>query len=313
MDQNQIIEFLKESKALSFHTLEQEAGLSQGLLSKAVSNQRNLNESHIEKLIPVLQQYGFKPGDKTAKVITILNHKGGVGKTTTALNLGKALSLEGKKVLLIDLDPQCNLTQWLNILSEEHTIYDSLIGSEPLAIQSITDTLDAVSSNLSLAQAETELHQKINGYYRLQRKVIEVAGSYDFVLVDCPPSLNILTANALLASDSVLIIMQPEKLPMNGLGAIIDAVNQVNDESDKFLDIEGLLFTQVKKQLVNHQETIDQVGEICASNQIRIFDTMIRSNTSLSECVWLHQDIFDYDSQCIGAVDYRNLAKEIIG
>ena len=311
--QDKIKEFLTKSASLSQSSLEKEAGLSQGLINKVLAGKRDFNKSHIAKLYPVLKKYGYSDMVvKKAKVISLLNHKGGVGKTTSTMNLGKALGLLGYKTLAVDLDPQCNLTQWYDVLREEDTIYEVLLNNQDIKEVEVDDHLHVVPSNLKLSQAESELHQKINGYSRLRSALKSKVEEYDYILVDCPPSLNILTASALIASDSVIIIMQPEKLPMNGLVAIIDAINQVNEESEFFLNIEGLLYTQVKKNLVNHQETMQHVNDICSSNDINVFDTVIRNNTALSECVWLNQDIFTYDKNSIGAEDYMNFAKELI-
>ncbi|MEH0153312.1 ParA family protein [Limibacter armeniacum] len=309
-----VIDFLNGNPALSLSALEKEAGLSKGLLSKVQRGERQLNDKHLLQLKPILVKYGFNQqanNSGKAKVISIINHKGGVAKTTTAINLGKALSLLGKKVLLVDIDAQGNLSQALGIDQPEKQLVNALLDDEPLPIYNISENLDLSPSDLELADADLELVQQIGGFNRLNKVLQPVLNDYDYVLVDCPPALNIITNAALVAADSCLITLQPEISAIKGLDKLLSRVQQVQEEINDKLTVEGVVFTLVKNQLVIHQENMDYVKEALAG--FRVFESVIRVNVAITESQSAQQDVFSYQPKSNGADDYMSLAYEVLG
>ncbi|WP_246164151.1 ParA family protein [Xanthovirga aplysinae] len=230
-----VINFLSKNPALSLTALEKEAGISIGLLSKVIRQERKLNDNHLRRLKPILEKYGLRrviPGKdiKKTKIISVVNHKGGVGKTTTVINLGKALSLQGFRVLLIDLDSQGNLSQSLGVDEPEDQVVDALLKEKPLPILSISDKFDLSPSDLALADADIELIQSIAGFNRLKRVLTPVKNQYDYILIDCPPSLNIITSCAMVASNACLITLQPEISALKGLDKILSRIEEIREE-----------------------------------------------------------------------------------
>lgn len=241
-------------------------------------------------------------------VIGIVNHKGGVGKTTTTINLGKALSLEGKKVLLIDLDPQANLSQWLNTENPTHSVFDAIIDSVPLPIHSLGEHIDFVPSSLKLAKAEVNLHSEPDGYFRLRTCLENIQSQYDFILIDCPPSLGLLTSNALIASTHVLVPVQTQFLASKGLETIEEAIQKIRRSLNKELKLLGILFTQTNRTVLS-QSIRELVG---TAYEGEVFATLIRQNIALAEASAHNQSIFEYAPNSHGAEDYHALAKEIL-
>lgn len=242
------------------------------------------------------------------RIIAIVNHKGGVGKTTTTLNLGKALSLQGKKVLLIDLDPQANLSQAFGVEHTEKNIYHSLCHQENLVVEKIDNNLFLVPSDLELSRAENDLRAEVNGYFKLKRSLKSLDGSYDFILIDCPPSLGIITINALIAAQEVIIVLQAQFFAVKGLQTIFDMVSNMQEELNTSLKIAGLLLAQVESTVLN-KTMINVVNEGYGK---LVFHTTIRKNTAIGEAALKQQDIFTYQSKSAGAEDYMNLANEIL-
>ncbi|BDD07338.1 ParA family protein [Aureibacter tunicatorum] len=307
-----VINFLNENNALSLSALEKEAGLSSGLLSKVLKEERNLNQAHLDKLKPVLEKYGLKNKGiaKKAKIIAMVNHKGGVGKTTSTVNLGKALSMQGFKVLMVDLDPQGNLSQCYGIEEPQEQLYDALIHNRELPFEEVAENLFLSPSDVDLSQADLELHQRPDGYIRLKKVLLPQQEEFDYILLDCPPSLGILTSNALIASDSFILILQPETLAIKGLNTILRTVDQIKDGLNENLTVEGILFTLVDKRTINHQTIMNYVHENFP--YFKIFNSIIRSNMALSEASMISQTIFDYAPRSNGAKDYMAVTKELI-
>lgn len=306
------ITFLKKNPALSISTLEKEANLPSGVLSKAVRGERTLNKDHLRNLQPILEKYGYKepsPGSST-KVICIANHKGGVGKTTTTLNLGRALSLLGKRVLVIDLDSQGNLSQGLGVDEPKEQVAHALLREEPLPIVNIAENFDLSPSDLELAEADLELVQIIGGFNRLNKAIRPLRNKYDFILIDCPPSLNIITSSAMVAANSCLITLQPEIAAIKGLDKLLSRIERIREEINDGLQVEGILFTMVNKRLVVHQSNMEYVKSSLPS--FRFFETIIRENVALTEAQSAQKDIFEYAKDSIGAQDYMDLAKELL-
>ena len=247
------------------------------------------------------------------KVISIANHKGGVGKTTTTASLGKALSLEGKRVLLIDLDAQGNLsTLFLEKIPEE-TIFGSLVTKSPLPEISISKALSLVPSSPDLIGVERAISTLFPDDRRKQVSLLrgllgEVRKRYDYILIDCPPSLGDLTINALTASDGVIITLTAESLPTKGLSSLLDAIEKTRTLLNKTLSLSGILITRYNRRKINRlvEESLRETfGEL-------VFRTKIRENVDVMESPLYGKDIFSYSPDSLGANDYRELAKEVI-
>lgn len=242
------------------------------------------------------------------KIISILNHKGGTGKTTTAINLGKALSLIGYKTLLIDLDAQANLSQSLGVEEEAETISEVFgLSLQQLPIKNITDSLHLVPASLDLSAIEPGMYSNINSYFLLKSLLDRVKASYDFILIDCPPSLGIFTQNALIASNSVLITVQAQFLALKGLDTVYNLITSIREKLNQSISIQGLVVTQT-----NHTKlSKDIVSSLKGTFKEKVYSTTIRQNVAIAEASASRQDIFSYSPESYGAIDYMNLAKEI--
>ncbi len=243
-----------------------------------------------------------------ARSIAIVNHKGGVGKTTTTLNLGKALSQRDKRVLILDIDPQANLSQSIGIENPELSTYDALCSQESLPIVNIGKLLDIAPANLALSGAELKLIQEKDGYFKLRDALVPVLDTYDFILIDCPPSLGILTINALIAAREVMIIVQAQYLAIRGLNTILDLIDELKAELNPELQLNGLLLTQINRTVVS-KSIIESLRN---EHGDKVFISIIRQNVALVEASMVGQDIFTYNSQAPAAKDYENLAAEVL-
>jgi chromosome partitioning protein len=307
----QVLTFLTNKDGLTLSKVEKEAQIPKGMLSKSLSGERELNQDHLTKLYPVLVGYGWKEFFQSkAKVIAIVNHKGGVGKTTTTLNLGKALVLSGHKVLVIDIDSQGNLSQALGVDNPDKQVLHAIIDDEPLPIYPISENFDLSPSDLSLASREIEMIRMVLSELQLQRAIESKLSQYDYILIDCPPALNVFTTSALIAANSCLVTLQPEIAALKGVKGLFDHIFQVQKRLNTNLHIEGVLLTMVDQRLNIHRDIIEQVHQ--QLNPFRVFKTQIRMNVALKESQISQIDIFEYDSNSNGAKDYMNLAKEIM-
>lgn len=243
------------------------------------------------------------------KIISLLNHKGGVGKTTSVINIGAGMVELGKKVLLIDLDPQANLSLSLGIPRQPTTIYEALRGEAELEPFAIRENLDVVMSTLDLSGAEMELINEAGREYILRELFEPVKEEYDFVIIDCPPSLGLLTLNALAASDYVYIPLQTQFLALQGLAKIKQVIDKVKFRLNKKLEIGGVIATMYDGRKILNRDVVETIKKYFGE---KVFDTMIRDNVALAEAPAQRKDIFHYSKNSIGAQDYMNLCKEIL-
>ena len=240
------------------------------------------------------------------QTISIVNHKGGVGKTTSVSSLGVALARMGKRVLLVDLDAQGNLTDTLTQTPGDRSIYDSLRTLETLPVVNIREGLDLCPSSIDLVSMDLELADKKEREYRLSRLLRGL--DYDFILLDCPPSLGLLTINALTASTKVIIPLTPEALPAKGLGTLLDIIERTKETLNPGLSLGGILITRYNRRKINRlvEETLRETfGD-------SVFKTKIRENVDISESPLQGMDIYSYSPNSIGAKDYESLAMEVV-
>ena len=248
------------------------------------------------------------------RIIAIANQKGGVGKTTTSINLSSCLADLGKKVLLVDIDPQGNATSGVGIIKQnlENTVYELFLDectiSECLT-KSVVDNLNVLPSNVNLSGAEIDLIGVENREYILKNVLDQIKDLYDYIIIDCPPSLNILTVNAMTAADSVIVPIQCEYYALEGLSQLIHTINLIQDRLNNDLEIDWIVFTMYDSRTNLSSDVVENVK---SNVHINIYDTVIPRNVRLAEAPSFGLPIHMYDGKSAGAVAYKNLAKEII-
>ena len=247
------------------------------------------------------------------KIISVANQKGGVGKTTTTVNLSTILAKKGKKVLLIDTDPQGNATSGLGVSKDvELSVYDILIGDtefDETLQETAIKNLKVCPSNISLAGAEVQLVSMMSREQRLKTKLDKIKDQYDYILIDCPPSLGLVTLNAFTASDSVLIPVQCEYFALEGLGQLLNTVNLVKKHLNKNLEIEGALLTMYDERTNLSNQVVKEVKKYFED---KVYKTVIPRNVRLSEAPSYGMPITVYDPRSKGAKAYEKFAKELL-
>ena len=248
------------------------------------------------------------------RVIAIANQKGGVGKTTTTINLSACLAEKGKKILVIDTDPQGNTTSGFGLEKNdiENTIYELLLGEisiEESIIKNAVEGVDIIPSNVNLAAVEIELIGVDKKEFILRNEVEWVKDRYDFIIIDCPPSLSLLTINSMTTADTVLVPIQCEYYALEGLSQLIHTVNLVKERLNPYLDMEGVVFTMFDSRTNLSMQVVENVK---ANIQQKVYDTLIPRNIRLAEAPSYGMPINIYDPKSAGAEAYMSLADEII-
>lgn len=242
------------------------------------------------------------------KTICILNNKGGVGKTSSVLNIGGGLSLRGYKVLLIDLDPQMNLSQSLGIRDPQRDIYGTLTGRYRLSPIQVAENLSIVPSSRELKNIESEFSSKIGGQVRLRKILAEIEG-YDYCLIDCPPSLGLLSINAMTSSQEIIVPLTPEFYSVQGVISLTETIEEVRENLNPNLRLTGILITLYNKQKIVHRDFAEAIQESFGDI---VYPTRIRSSVAIEESPTQGQDVFRYSPESNGAKDYSEVIDEFL-
>jgi chromosome partitioning protein len=248
------------------------------------------------------------------KIIAIANQKGGVGKTTTSINLAASLGVLEKKILVIDADPQANASSGFGIDVDAveggtyHVLEHSLSARDAI-VKTGSPNVDIIPAHIDLVAIEIELVDKQEREYMLKKALVEIKDDYDYILIDCAPSLGLITLNSLVAADSVIIPIQCEYFALEGLGKLLNTIKSIQNIHNAELNIEGLLLTMFDSRLRLSNQVVDEVRKHFSS---MVFDTIIRRNIRLGEAPSYGESIIDYDATSKGAVNYLNLAQELL-
>ncbi|WP_019991203.1 ParA family protein [Rudanella lutea] len=306
-----LIRFLRAKPAINLSQIEKEAGIPAKTLHKALTNQKDVPAKHLSALDEVLRQYGYTDSlfDK-ATVISIVNHKGGVGKTTTTINVGKALSLLGNRVLLVDMDSQGNLSQCYGVHEPDEQVIDALLGPSPLPLVEITENLYLAPSDIRMAYKESELANAIGADRRLTVKLEEARSYFDYILIDCPPSLGICTTCSLVASNYCVVPIQPEASAYHGVESLFNRIAEVRTYINPNLTVKGIVFTMVYKNQSVHKSMMTHIRD--SYRNFNIYDTVVEVSTVIKQSQVAKEDLFTYSPKSTSWQQYNQLATEIM-
>ncbi len=308
---DKLVKFLRAKPALNLSQIEKEANIPAKTLHKALTNQKDVPAKHLPALEQALSKYGYTEqlSDK-AITISVVNHKGGVGKTTTTINVGKALSMLGHKVLLVDMDSQGNLSQCFGVHEPAEQVVDSLLGTSPLPLLEITPTLFLAPSDIRMAYKESELANAIGADRRLTVRLEEARSQFDYILIDCPPSLGICTTCSLVASNYCIVPIQPEASAYHGVENLFNRIAEVRTYINPSLTVKGIVFTMVHKNQSVHKNMMALIRENYLN--FRIYDAIIETSTMIKQSQVAKEDLYTYSPKSVAWNQYYKLAMEIV-
>ncbi|GAB3573588.1 ParA family protein [Spirosoma luteolum] len=311
LSHDKLVRFLRSKPALNVSQLEKEAGIPARTVHKALSDGKDIPAKHLPALEVALRAYGYSEAlfDK-ATVLSVVNHKGGVGKTTTTINVGKALSLLGNRVLLVDMDSQGNLSQCFGIHEPTEQVIDALLGNSPLPLIEITPTLFLSPSDIRMAYRESELANAIGADRRLSLRLEDLREQFDFILIDCPPSLGICTTCSLVASSSCLVPIQPEASAYHGVESLFNRIAEVRTYLNPALTVKGIVFTMVHKNQSVHKSMMSHIRE--TYDNFRIYDPIIEVSTVIKQSQVAKEDLHTYSPKSHSWQQYYQLARDIM-
>lgn len=282
---------------------------------KRVEKEEKLIKKPIEEEIKeVKEEIKTKEKKKIARVIALTNQKGGVGKSTTAINMSACLAEMGENIVLIDVDPQANTTSGLGVnkYKVDKSIYDAIIGKaniKELVLNTRVEGLSLIPSNIHLAGAEIELVNMMMREHRLRKVIEPIRNNYDFIIIDCPPALGILTINALVAADEVIVPIQCEYYALEGLGQLIKTIELVKNNLNKNLEISGFVMTMYDSRTKLASQVVEEVKRYFGE---KVYKTIIPRNVRVSEAPSYGLPVIFYDPNCKGSLAYKNFTKEVI-
>ena len=311
INQEKLVRFLRSKPALNLSQIEKEAGIPSKTLHKALSDQKDIPAKHLPALDEAVRRYGYSEAlfDK-AKVISIVNHKGGVGKTTTTINVGKALSLLGNRVLLVDMDSQGNLSQCFGIHSPDEQVIDALLTGTDLPTVEISPSLFLSPSDIRMAYRESELANSIGADRRLALKLEDEQDKYDYILIDCPPSLGICTTCSLVASNYCVVPIQPEASAYHGVESLFNRIAEVRKYINPTLSVKGIVFTMVHKNQSIHKSMMTHIRD--TYRHFPIYEAIIEVSTVIKQSQVAKEDLYTYAGKSVSWQQYHHLATEIM-